>query len=336
MRIIFGVFRYHLILLAALSLFLAYFIYALTPVSAEEVLVVEIKINKGDELAPIIDSLERRGIIRSARAFKWYAVLSGGAHLLKPGYYRVTSAEGAVAIFEKFVRGPEDLTVPVIEGATLLDIDSQLGKLGIIPAGSFKNLLPKDFAADYPFLANAKSFEGFLLPDTYRFAIHSDTREVLKKFLDNFRAKALPVLASSPKDIYKNLIIASLIEKEVPDQKNDRALVSGIIARRFAIGMGLQIDATVVYAKCGHRLLTCPSLRLRREDFSDPSPYNTYVHRGLPPTPISNPSISAIIAAMNPKKTDYLFYLSDPKTQRTIFSRDFDEHNDNRAKYLGL
>ncbi len=336
MKLIFSIFRHHIIILAAASLLLAYFIYALQPVSAEGGTAIEIKIERGDELAPIIDTLESRGVIRSARAFKWYAVLSGGAHLLKPGYYRVSSAEGATAIFEKFVRGPEDLTVPVIEGATLLDIDSQLVRLGIIPENSFKNLAVKDFLADYPFLGKAKSFEGFLLPDTYRFALHSDPKDVLKKFLDNFRNKALPHLEAASKDIYKNLIIASLIEKEVPDQGEDRAIVSGIITRRLNIGMGLQIDATVLYAKCGGRLLSCPELRLARSDFSNPSPYNTYAHRGLPPTPISNPGVSAIIAAMKPKKTNYLFYLSDPKTKRTIFSQDFDEHNDNRAKYLGL
>jgi len=297
---------------------------------------MDVQIEKGAAFDPIIKNLVDRGIIRSGNSFKWYAVLSGGAHLLKPGFYRVSSSDSVVQIFEKFIRGPQDIVVPIIEGSTVLDIDTQLSRLGIVERGSIGKLLPKNFIADYPFLVKAKSLEGFLLPDTYHFSLHSDPASVVKKILDNFRNKALPLLASRPADIYENIIVASLVEKEVPDALSDRVIVSGIIFRRLNIGMGLQIDATVFYAKCAGRLLTCLNPRLIRDDYANPSPYNTYVHRGLPPAPISNPGTSAISAAMNPKKTDYLFYLSDPKTKRTIFSRDFDEHNDNRAKYLGL
>lgn len=336
MKIILNVFRYHLVLLAIFSLLLSYFIYALQPASADAGRTVEIRIERGTKLNDVIEDLARQGIIRSANAFKWYAVLSGGAHLLKPGFYRVDSSESAVAIFEKLVAGPQDLVVSIIEGSTILDIDSALSRVGIIPAGSLKSISPRDLAADYPFLAGVKSLEGFLFPDTYQFSSHSEPRVVVEKMLDNFRAKALRELTPDFKNLYRDLIIASLIEKEVPDSGRDQALVSGIIARRLSIGMGLQIDATVLYAKCAGRLFTCDNLKLTRDDFANPSSYNTYLHRGLPPTPISNPSISAIRAAVHPEKSDYLFYLSDPKTGRTIFSRDFDEHNENRAKYLGL
>jgi UPF0755 protein len=337
MKLLLGVFRYHIVVLAVISLLFSYFVYSLQPVSEAPGQSVEIAIGKGVGAAEVFADLERRGIIRSARAIQWYAVVSGSAHLLKPGFYRISSAEGGVAIIEKLVAGPRDIVIPIIEGSTLKDVDAQLSDIGIVPAGSIANLKPVDFAAEFPFLGGMKSLEGFLLPDTYHFALHSDPKIVAARMLENFRAKAAAELGGrTGAALLRALTIASLVEKEVPEQGDDRVLVAGIIERRLAIGMGLQIDATVLYAKCGARLISCPNRRLSRDDFQNPSPYNTYVHRGLPPTPIANPGLSAIRAALNPKKSDYLFYLSDPKTRRTIFSRDFDEHNDNRARYLGL
>ncbi len=337
MKLLLGVFRYHIVFLAAASLLFSYFIYSLQPVAETPGLPVEIYVGKGSGLGEVLSDLEKRGIIRSARAIRWYAIVSGSAHLLKPGFYLMSSAEGGVSIMEKLVAGPRDIVVPIIEGSTLKDIDAQLSSIGVVTAGSLAVLKPADFAPEFPFLAGQKSLEGFLLPDTYHLALHSDPKIVVRRFLENFRAKAAAELGGkSGSVLLRVLTIASLVEKEVPDRGEDRVLVAGIIERRLKIGMGLQIDATVLYAKCGFRLISCPDRRLARVDFENPSPYNTYVHRGLPSTPIANPGLSAIRAALNPKKSDYLFYLSDPKTKRTIFSRDFDEHNDNRAKYLGL
>lgn len=337
MKLLLGVFRYHIVILAAASLLFSYFIYSLQPVSAAPGRIMEIAIGKGVGAGEVFNDLETKSIIRSARAIRWYAVISGSAHLLKPGFYRVSSAEGGVAIIEKMVAGPQDIVVPIVEGSTLKDIDAQLSGIGIVPIGGIAALKPAEFASEFPFLGGMKSLEGFLLPDTYHFALHSDPKIVVKRMLENFRAKAAAELGGrTGSALLRALTIASLVEKEVPDQADDRVLVAGIIERRLNIGMGLQIDATVLYAKCGGRLISCPDRRLLRSDFENTSAYNTYAHRGLPPTPIANPGLSAIRAALNPKKSDYLFYLSDPKTRRTIFSRDFDEHNDNRAKYLGL
>ncbi|MDO8584553.1 MAG: endolytic transglycosylase MltG [bacterium] len=290
----------------------------------------------GEGLRDLSDRLETEGFIRSAGSFRFYAVLVGSAHALKPGTYEVTSSESVPDIVERFAEGPQDITVTIQEGGTLKDVDRILGDRGILTEGAIVQLSVAEFRDRYPFLKNVKSLEGFLFPDTYKFAPGSLARVVTEKMLDVFAVKAYPELAASGNDWYKHLIIASLVEKEVPDVAEDRAIVSGIIARRLNIGMGLQIDATIAYAKCGGALLTCGDIRLVRDDYAIASPYNTYAHAGLPPTPIANPGVNAIRAAINPKKTDYLFYLSDPKTKRTIFSKDFEEHNEQRAKYLGL
>ncbi len=324
-------------ILSLTALLASYLIFALQPAGGPDIPAREVLIDKGIGFTEVAHFLERESLIRSARAFRWYGLISGSAHLLKPGYYSLTSSDGAIKILETLVSGPSDVTVKIIEGATLADIDVQLFAASIIPSGAIKKFSVTVLSKDYPFLRNTRSLEGFLFPDTYKFATHSDAEAVVRKILDTFVAKALPQLeVSGGKDFYTNLKIASLIEREVPEVADDRAIVSGIIARRLRINMGLQIDAAILYAKCRGLLLSCASLKLTRSDFDIDSPYNTYRYRGLPPTPIGNPGADAIFAALHPQKTDYLFYLSDPKTGKTIFSKDFDEHMDKRAKYLGI
>ena len=317
-----------------LAVFISYWVYFLSPISRESALSKEILIDKGIGFSGVADFLEKEKFIRSAFAFKVYSLVSGSAHLVKPGYYNLSGDEGAVSILEKLIRGPEDITIKIIEGATLGDIDLQLFATNVTPLGAIKNFPISVLKNAYPFLKKVKSLEGFLFPDTYKFALHSDAELVIRKMLDNFSFKGGSAFGGKAQIDYDKLIIASLIEKEAPDNQRDRELISGIIARRLRIGMGLQIDATVIYAKCRGILITCQNSKLTRDDFSIASLYNTYTHRGLPPTPIGNPGLESIVAAKNPLKSDYLYYLTDPRTGKTIFNKTFEEHDTQRAKYI--
>ncbi|MDP3697075.1 MAG: endolytic transglycosylase MltG, partial [Candidatus Taylorbacteria bacterium] len=136
------------------------------------------------------------------------------------------------------------------------------------------------------------------------------------------------------------LIIASMLEKEVREPQ-DMALVAGIIYKRLELGMLLQIDAAVTYGACLERARNqsiygfCDVSQIGVANFLDiDSPYNLYLRSGLPAGPISNPGEEAIKAALNPEKSDYLFYLSAKSDGRTIFSRTAAEHERNRVKYL--
>jgi UPF0755 protein len=173
--------------------------------------------------------------------------------------------------------------------------------------------------------------EGHLFPDTYQFYTNDTVTDVVREMTSDFNAKAGPLLAAAPTS---TLIIASIVQKEVPDQQ-DQELVAGIVLKRLADGMPLDIDATVCYAK----LLQSPSstaqtCSLSVLDFKIDSPYNTYLNKGLPPGPIGNPGTSAITAALHPQGSPYLYYLSDPATGKTIFAKTLDEQNQNRVKYL--
>ncbi len=198
----------------------------------------------------------------------------------------------------------------ITEGSTVADINGKLKAAGI-----FSNYeLPSDL-------------EGYLFPDTYEFFVPSAPEVVFQKFISTFNLKAAPLFSNSRnfKDV---LTVASLIEREVPSDGNDRAKVSGIIWKRLDNHMPLQIDATLCYVKAD------PCLPLTRKDLEMDSPYNTYRYAGLPPTPIGNPGSDAIYAATHPVPSAYWFFLSDPKTQKTIFSRTLDEHTKNIVKYL--
>ena len=130
---------------------------------------------------------------------------------------------------------------------------------------------------------------------------------------------------------YEALTLASIIEREVPFFE-DRAIVAGILEKRLSIGMPLQVDATVLYVACAYRYDGCRELTER--DFRVKSSYNTYLYKGLPPTPIANPGIEAIKAALNSTPSPFLYYLSDPETRRTVFSRTLEGHARNKTLYL--
>lgn len=318
----------------ALGLGVSFFLFLLTPVSAGPHYRF-FEIGSGQGFRAIAQSLADEKLIRSKTAFAAYGALSGSAHRLKPGSYLISAGSSTPAILDTLVSGPIiDREITLVEGLTVKDIDAIISNEKIIQPGAIYKFLIKDAALGYEFLKDAKTLEGFLFPDTYKFFLQGDKKEVIKKLLDNFNKKAWPLIKDR-KDFREKLIIASLLEKEVPDF-NDRRLIAGIIYKRLKVGMPLQVDATVVYVKCQWAFITCESTNLVKKDFELKSPYNTYLYNGLPPGPIGNPGSEAIRAAIYPLSSDYLYYLSDPKTQKTIFSKTLEEHNENRAKYLGI
>lgn len=328
----------------AAVVFVAIFLLSLRPVTNNQK-AESFRIDSGEGLRLIAARLENNNLIRSRVWFTVHGFISGRGDNVRPGLYQLSPAMSSGAILKLLSGGPVDIQLTITEGETIRDIDYKLSEAGIIMPGEFFEI--------------AQDYEGFLFPDTYRFSPSSGISDIIKKFLENFDTRVRPVneeladtaldisaclLTSNPQgtctaidshsdESYNELIVASLIEKEVV-LDNERAIVAGILNKRLSIGMPIQIDATIVYVICGGTFRDCP--KLKRSDFQNDSLYNTYTHAGLPPTPISNPGLSAIKAATFPKTSSYLYYLSDPNSKRTIFSGTFEEHNDNRARYLGL
>ena len=205
------------------------------------------------------------------------------------------------------------VTVIIVEGSTVSDINEVLTMAGVLSGETLD--------AD---------LEGYLFPDTYEFFIPSGVDVIEGKLKENFDAKVLKLFPGVIGEAeLRNLIItASLIEKEVPNS-DDRRIVAGIINKRMASGIPLQIDASICYIKEN------PCLPITGEDKRIDSLYNTYRYPGLPLGPIGNPGIDAISASINPQESPYWYYVSDPETNKTIFAKSLDEHNSNVVKYLG-
>ncbi len=290
----------------------------------------DLEIKTGMSFNEIADKLKAENLIRSKIIFKIYSLIAGQAHQFKPGRYILVANISIPKLVKALTEGPEEVSAMIAPGMTLKEIDDKLSSLNIIRPNDLVNLDINFLKNDYPWLSEAETFEGFLLPDTYKFFLGSDSILVARKFLENFKIKALPIFKNS-NNILGIINLASLLEKEIPDY-SERQLAAGILIKRLAIGMPLQVDATLLYNKCTGRFFNCPLLE--KKDFSVDSPYSTYLRIGLPKGPICNPGTEAFKAALNPQPSDYWYYLSDPKTKKTIFSKTLDEHNKNRAIYL--
>lgn len=299
--------------------------------------------------------LRDQGFIESKWAFVIYATFRGQASALKPGTYAFSENTAMREILENLVTGekyPNERFLVIPEGWSLRDIGEYLEEQGVVarkedfwrvagyPAtdyGARKDIPPpKDFSKQFTFLREASArvgLEGFLYPDTYRVYRTASVDDIIVRMLENFERKvAKSEIAETARrsstnwSLYRTLILASMIEKEVTSDE-DRALVAGILQKRLKLGMPLQVDATLVYAR-GHN--TTP---LSAGDKTLDSAFNTYRYKGLPLGPISNPGYSAIFAVLNPAQSPYLYYLSAPDG-KTIFSRTLEEHNRAIAAYL--
>lgn len=295
---------------------------------------VEFSVRPGMGVRDIARQLQEQKIIRSQAAFQVYSIVTGRSGSFQPGIYTVGPGQSTQEIIDLLTKGPVEVEILIAPGMTLVEIEDEMVDQHVLEEGQLTEFPIDTIRNTYSFLGKTTSLEGFLFPDTYRFYPHSDPALVVKKILDNFELQATPLLTdlrnSGNNDTIHWLILASILEKEVINKKEAQT-VAGIFEKRLAIGMPLQVDASIIYAKCS-RFISCPALT--RADFRIKSPYNTYLHKGLPPTPISNPGLDSISAARSPVRSNYLYYLSDPRTKETIFSKTFDEHNANRTKYL--
>jgi UPF0755 protein len=307
----------------ALGLLLAFAALLLSPTGGHSETVL-FAIESGDGFREVASRLKENGLIRSATAFKLFSLTTGSALRFKPGVYSLAPVMSTPAIAAVLTEGvSREVEVLIPEGASLYLIDKILAEAGVLAKGELVNY---SRTLSYP-------IEGRLFPDTYRLYRESEPDEVADRLLANFENKAGRFLDRESRTSQLDLILASLIEKEVPDSQ-ERKLVSGILKKRLAAGMPLQVDASICYVKQIRAGEHVPCEPIFASDLRIASPYNTYLELGLPPGPIGSPGLDAIAAALDPLVSPYWYYISDPKTGRTIFARTLDEHNENRARYL--
>ncbi len=295
-----------------------------------------VEIPRGSGAGEIARLLEREGVIRSSWFFITYTTLRGENQALKPGIYSFvrSSLERVVAALVR--GGVDEVSITVPEGWTAAEIGLELERRGLVERDSWTSFAarpPRTLVENFSALGDkpaAAGLEGYLFPDTYRFFVDAPPEDVARRMLENFEKKfdagMRAEAARRGRKIFQVVTMASLVEREVVSDE-DRAIVAGILWKRLEIGMPLQVDATIAYIT-GKR-----TTRISRAETEIDSPYNTYKYRGLPRGPIGNPGLSAIRAALLPKSSPYLYYLSAPDGT-TIFSRTLEEHNAAKAKYL--
>lgn len=234
----------------------------------------------------------------------------------------------------KVLEARPEKSLTIIEGWNLKDVSTYLKSQSFSFASDINKARAGDYVAKYDFLDSAgvnSSLEGYLFPDTYRVFASTTLDEVVTKMLNNFSNKITPEMRADIKkqgrSLHEILTMAGIIEKEVKSEA-DMKIVSGIFWDRIKNGQALESCATLAY------ILGENKPQYTYEDTRIKSPYNTYINRGLPPGPISNPGLKAIRAAIYPTYTKYNYFLSRPDNGATVFSATYDEHIINKQKYL--
>jgi UPF0755 protein len=296
--------------------------YATQPLHYEP-LPKTINVEPGTHLRSLSTLLEREGIIGNARVFWLLGRLLGKAGTLKVGVYTLDKPMTPLELYAKIQRGEvTTATVKFIEGKNWREVRAVLAAQPLLKndsAGMSDAELLQAIGADeaHP--------EGLLFPDTYVYAPHTSDLEVLRrayrlqheKLMAAWESRAPGLPYQSP---YEALIMASIVEKET-GVASERPQIAGVFINRLKRGMRLQTDPTVIYG-LGERF----DGNLRKVDLQTDTPYNTYTRAGLPPTPIAMPSEAAIQAALNPAKTDALYFVASGNGTH-VFSSNLDAHN---------
>jgi len=291
-----------------------------------------VNIPPGTNAAKAAELLKERGILHTKLPFRLWLRRHGLDRSLKAGEYRFSGGATPAEVAERLTRGDvyfRSVTIP--EGLTAMET------AGLLARGGFGDrqrleavLLRADWIQDLD--PSAQNLEGYLFPETYRFGRRDDEEAVVRAMVNQFRDRINKILKESPLPdgwtVPRIVTLASLIEKEVKDPA-ERPIVASVLVNRLRLNMTLGCDATIIYAM---KLAGTWDGNIRKSDLKVESPYNSYIHRGLPPGPICNPGESAIRAALNPDKTDYLYYVS--KNDGTHqFSKDLRAHNDAVNRY---
>ena len=298
--------------------------------------VVLFEIKKGEGNGMIANNLENKNLISHKLYFYYYICTSHLLNKIMPGTYML-SGNLNIPEIAHVITNPEAQAVKITfpEGLTARDV-ADLLKKNNFNGDEFLQLvngIPDSFRTRYAFLADPKitNLEGYLFPDTYFFKKDLTAENIAKKMLDNFETRIDSALLAEIKKQNKKLtdviILASIVEKEVPTE-TDMKIVAGIFENRLEVGMALQSDATLSY------ILNDTIDSHTSEQLKTVSPFNTYANKGLPPGPIANPGMQAISAVVYPQKTDYNFFLTagTGAQKKTYFAKTFEEHLANKQK----
>jgi UPF0755 protein len=274
--------------------------------------------------------LSKKNIISSKFGFLLWAKVSGNSKKLKAGEYDLSPSWPVPKIIDEIASGNikiHKVTIP--EGYNMREVAKAFSASGVTDYDSFITSASNPETLQ-KFGIKGKNAEGYLYPETYSFPKSATSREVVVKMISTFFDRVGPVRKKFEKKsrlkFSQIVTLASIIEKETANREEYR-LVSAVYDNRLRKKIMLQADPTVIYGLPNY------DGNITKKDLKYDSPYNTYVHWGLPPGPIANPSVEAIIGAYNPADVEYLYFVATKKDGRHYFSLDYDEHRRAVRKY---
>ena len=296
------------------------------------------RIEIGESVNSVSAHLQEVGLIRDAEAFRAYLIYSGLDTSIQAGQYKLSPTMSAIDIAHELQDATsEEVTFVILAGWRIEEIAAALPTSGL-------SVTPEQFLATarspivgYDDLAGASTTEGFLFPDSYVLARNSSAAERVNAFVRNFGLKLLPELRNGFEaqnlTVYQAVTLASIVEREAV-QDEEKPLIASVYLNRLRIGMKLDADPTVQYAY-GYDFpqRTWWKNPLDLQDLQFDSPFNTYLHAGLPPAPIANPSLEALQAVALPASTPYYFFRARcDGSGYHDFSETFEEHLGNSCQ----
>jgi UPF0755 protein len=287
-----------------------------------------VNIPSGSSAIAIARRLQEAGIVRTRYAFDLIRAYRHGT--LQAGTYRFDHPVPVTEVYERIARGDVfTKTVIVPEGANIFDIAARVEQAGLGTQKDFLAAAVSQTALIADLDPSAASLEGYLFPDTYRFAPTVTSAQIAAGMVRRFRQAAAQMGLNQ--NVHRVVTIASLVERETAVD-SERPLVASVFENRLEKDMPLKTDPSVIY---GLERVGLWRGTIYASDLTRDTPYNTYLHTGLPPGPVANPGIPSLRAAMNPAKTNYLYFVAAGLNAQghSLFSATLDEHNRNVAEY---
>jgi UPF0755 protein len=288
-----------------------------------------VEIPNGATLTKVSSILEENKLIKNKVLFKVVSKFKEDNNGVKAGKYLLSQKYSNSEILDVLISGKtynDGIKVTIPEGSTYKEVIKYLTNKKIGKAEVYEELInnPKEFYDKYKFLdeKDITTLEGFLYPDTYYFEKDMSEKDVISAMLKRFSEVYTPELKEKQKKmgltLQQVINMASIIEKEAVKDV-DRPKIAGVFYNRLEIGMPLQSDATIQYIFDERKHIVSYS------DLKIDSPYNSYLNKGLPPTPIANPGIKSIEAALEPEDNDYLYFVATVDGGNN-YSKTYDEH----------
>lgn len=314
--------------IAILILILIFLIW-LQPINFDR---TEITIPEDANAREIAQYLSDNHIVRDINEFLFWLKISGKEKHLKSGTYELQKYKNPIYVINELTHGGKsDIIITIPEGLTIYETAEILDINGVINKEEFIILChDRDFIKDLGL--KVSSLEGYLFPDTYSFSISQTDSAVVSTFIKNFNKHIEKYGFDDSDSINKVIIIASVIEKEAKFEE-ERPIIARVFINRLKVGRPLESCATVFYAlKNINYEKYQTKTKLTQRDLQCNSPYNTYLHIGLPPGPICSPGENSIASAISPADVDYLYFVSRGNG-RHHFSKTYREHIAAKEQY---